>query len=648
MRVLRISHSAVVSAWRARERALVGLGHDVSLLAAKVWNEGGVDVELVPEPGEAVSGVGTIGRHPALFVYDPLPLWRALGQRWDVIDIHEEPFSLAAAEVLLLRTVRRQRAPYALYSAQNIEKRYPIPFRWLERWALRHAAGLNVCSVEAGQICQRKGFPGSPTVIPLGLDTQHFAPGPPRPSDGSIRVGYAGRLEAHKGVTTLLEALAGEPRLTLSIAGSGPDEPRLRELAGRLEVAERVTWCGSVSQADLPAFYRSLDVLAVPSLPTASWKEQFGRVAVEAMACGVPVVASDSGALPDVVAGAGRLVPPGDAVALRHALVEVGSDRELQVHMRAAGLQRAAQCDWLEVGRTQAELYRAMSHEPLSDGPPEVEVVLVAYGAPHLVRTALEPLRGMAVTVVDNSSLAEIRAICDELGCRYLDPGHNGGFAFGVNQGLRNRLIPGADVLLLNPDARIEPAGIQALQTALRADPDLASVGPSQVDEDGVPARVGWPFPSPWGTWVEAIGLGRVRSRVDFVIGSVLLLRAEAVRQVGEFDESFFLYAEETDWAKRASMLRWRHAVVPTVTASHMGGATSTDSERREGHFHASQERYLRKHFGSVGWQVARLGQLAGSLVRSQVLRGERRNEALGRLKRYATGPLRAASKVMP
>lgn len=648
MRVLRVSHSAVVSAWRARERALGALGHDVTLLTAKVWNEAGADVPLVPDAGEAVAGISTIGRHPALFVYDPRPLWRALAEPWDVLDIHEEPFSLAAAEVLLLRAVRRQLAPYALYSAQNIDKRYPIPFRWLERCALRHAAGLSVCNSEAGRICQRKGFPGSPTLLPLGLDTGHFTPAPAASSGWPIRVGYAGRLEVHKGVDVLLEALVDEPGLTLTVAGSGPEEVRLRDLATRLGIQGRVTWRGAVSQEDLPDFYRSLSVLAVPSLPTASWLEQFGRVAVEAMACGVPVIASDTGALPDVVAGAGRLVPPGDAHALRQALVAVGSRQELASRMRADGLVRAASCDWREVARRQAELYEAMTHGPLSDALPGVEVVLVAYGVPQLVRTAVEPLRAMAVTVVDNSSMAEIRAICEEVGCRYLDPGRNGGFAAGVNVALRNRQIPDGDLLLLNPDAQIVAGDVLALQQQLRAAPDLASVGPAQVDGSGVPARVGWPFPTPWGTWLEAIGLGRLRRRDDFVIGSVLLLRAEALRQVGEFDEGFFLYAEETDWAKRASMLSWRHAVVPTLTARHEGGATSTDPERREAHFHASQERYLRKHFGAVGWQVARLGQLAGSLARSQLLSGARRVAARRRAQRYARGPARAEARAAP
>ena len=189
MRVLRIFHSAVVDAWRERERHLRVLGAEVDLVTARRWNEGGADVALVPRPGEPVRGIRTWGRHPALFVYSPLPLWRALGRAYDVIDIHEEPFALATAEILLLRRLRRQRAPYVLYSAQNIDKRYPPPFRWLERWALRHAAGLSVCNTEAGRICERKGLPGSATLIPLGVDVERFSPAPA----GSLGRHCAGR-----------------------------------------------------------------------------------------------------------------------------------------------------------------------------------------------------------------------------------------------------------------------------------------------------------------------------------------------------------------------------------------------------------------------------------------------------------------------
>ena len=228
MRVLRIFHSAVVDAWRERERHLRVLGAEVDLLTARRWNEGGSDVTLVPRPGEPVRGIRTWGRHPALFVYSPLPLWRALGRAYDVIDIHEEPFALATAEILLLRRLRRQRAPYVLYSAQNIDKRYPPPFRWLERWALRHAAGLSVCNTEAGRICERKGLPGSATLIPLGVDVERFSPAPAGSSHGTVPVvGYVGRLEPHKGVDVLLEAVARLDAVELRVAGAGPEEERV-------------------------------------------------------------------------------------------------------------------------------------------------------------------------------------------------------------------------------------------------------------------------------------------------------------------------------------------------------------------------------------------------------------------------------------
>ena len=187
---------------------------------------------------------------------------------------------------------------------------------------------------------------------------------------------------------------------------------------------------------------------------------------------------------------------------------------------------------------------------------------MVAYGAPGLLAETLTGVNGLPVTVVDNSSRDDVRAVCEAAGVRYLDPGRNGGFGAGVNHALAAREHPGADVLLLNPDAVVSAAQVRELQGALRADPDLASVAPAQVDGTGRAQRVAWPFPSPARAWQEAVGLGRFGRQAEYVIGSVLLLRAEALEQVGGFDEAFFLYAEETDWARRASLLGWRHELV--------------------------------------------------------------------------------------
>ena len=643
MRVLRIFHSAVVDAWRDRERALRQCGVDVRLVSSRVWNEGGTDVSLKPRPLEPVTGLRTWGRHPALFVYDPRGIWKAMGEPLDHIDIHEEPFALATAEILLIRRLRRNKATYSLYSAQNIDKRYPPPFRWLERLALRGASGVSVCNHEAGRIVERKGYPGRASYIPLGVDTATFAPRAVGSvaGDDRVRVGYVGRLEPHKGVDVLIDAVALDARIHLIVAGDGSASRALRMQVSRARLDDRVLFTGPVAHEDLPGTYRAVDVLAVPSVPTPDWTEQFCRVAVEAMACGVPVVASDTGALRDVVGEAGLLVPPGEPQLLATALVRAATSGPERDFLIEQGLTRARACSWPEVARSYRRLYELALHASGTQDR-EVEVIVVAYGRPDLLEGALEPLRPFPVTVVDNSSSSEVADVCTRLGVRYLDPGRNGGFAAGVNYALARRLRQGADVLLLNPDAVIEAGAVLTLHEALLADPSLASAAPSQVDDIGAPSKVSWPFPSPGRAWLTAVGLGRLPGRADFVIGSVLMLRAEALEQVGGFDETFFLYAEETDWAFRAHHLGWRHREMPGVRAVHLGAATSTDSRRRDSHFHASQERYLRKHYGAVGWQAARTATIVGALGRATVLRGARGRSARARASAYLTGPVKA------
>ncbi len=319
---LRFSHSGVVGAWRQREREMRAQGASVMLATARRWDEGGTVVPFSGDGDDFAVPVRTWGHHPSIFVFDPRPVWRLLGQRrWDVLDVHEEPNSLATAEFLVLRALRRRRTPFLLYSAQNIPKRYPPPFRWIERWSLRRAGGAYVCNQGAGEILTAKGLRGALRVLPLGVDPSRFTPtagatGPSRP----LRVGYVGRLTAQKGVDVLIRAVAARPDLRLEVVGAGPEAGALAELIAHLGLTDRVVQRGFARQEELPEIYRGFDVLAVPSLPKPGLLEQFCRVAVEAMASGVPVVASNIGALPEVVGDAGVLVPPGDPSALAAAL----------------------------------------------------------------------------------------------------------------------------------------------------------------------------------------------------------------------------------------------------------------------------------------------------------------------------------------
>ncbi|MGO8871934.1 MAG: glycosyltransferase family 2 protein [Acidimicrobiales bacterium] len=275
--------------------------------------------------------------------------------------------------------------------------------------------------------------------------------------------------------------------------------------------------------------------------------------------------------------------------------------------------------------------------------PGDVDVVVVAYGAPGLLDRCLTALGPeLPVTVIDNSSDPDVRSVADRHSAVYVDPGRNLGFAGGVNLGL-DRCRPSADVLLLNPDAAIEAAGVEDLVRCLHARPDRACVAPAQVEPaTGQSARVSWPLPTPCGAWVEAVGLGRLRRGPRFMIGSVLLLRRAALTEVGRFDERFFLYAEETDWQHRAHDRGWTSSLCPEVAATHVGAGTGGDATEREVHFHASNERYIRKHHGSAGWLVFRAGVMTGALVRAVFVPGDRGRRAADQFHLYRRGPCRA------
>lgn len=237
-----------------------------------------------------------------------------------------------------------------------------------------------------------------------------------------------------------------------------------------------------------------------------------------------------------------------------------------------------------------------------------------------------------------------MKKLANENGCRYVDPGENIGYAAGVNRGLLALGQPLPDVLLLNPDAEISGDDVIELQLCLRrADNErVACVAPELLDHSGQPVPVRWPYPSPKQAWMDAMGLGRFTGSSGFLIGPVLLLRSEALLEVGVFDEGFFLYAEETDWQRRALTFGWGNHLCSEVSARHIGGATSHDSMLREAHFHASAERYVRKWCGRRGWAVFRLGVMAGALAR--IVIGPRRAGHWDRFLRYLRGPMRVHS----
>ena len=175
----------------------------------------------------------------------------------------------------------------------------------------------------------------------MGTDTTLFSPSETEVPRQGFTVGYAGGLLPEKGLDVLLDACAGlEGNWTLSLAGSGEAESRLRMQARELGILDRTEFRGRLASRDMPEFYHSLNVLVLPSLSTAGWQEQFGRVLTEAMACEVPVVVSDSGESRHTAGEAGLVYPERNTDALRSHLAQLQVDPALCRRLGKAGRRR--------------------------------------------------------------------------------------------------------------------------------------------------------------------------------------------------------------------------------------------------------------------------------------------------------------------
>jgi glycosyltransferase involved in cell wall biosynthesis len=261
--------------------------------------------------------------------------------RPDIVHIDEEPYNLATWHSL--RRAQRHGAKTLFFSWQNLLRRYPFPFNWMEQQVLQRAEAAIVGNQDALAVWRAKGYARPIAVIPqFGVDPEIFSPGPSNASSQPpFVVGYAGRLVPEKGVDLLLRAVAQLPSaVQLHIRGSGPAAGSLQRLAHTLGVWERVRFDPLIPSMQMPEFLRQLSVLVLPSRTRPNWKEQFGRVLVEAMACGVPVVGSTCGEIPHVIGEAGLIFPEGEVGALAARLTSLQREASLRVQLAQSGRAR--------------------------------------------------------------------------------------------------------------------------------------------------------------------------------------------------------------------------------------------------------------------------------------------------------------------
>lgn len=235
----------------------------------------------------------------------------------------------------------------------------------LEVAVARDADGVLATSSDEAFELARLGVPRtSVNVVPSGVDTEQFAPeGPAARRGDTLRLVTVGHLVRQSGFEEIITALPGVPACELLIAG-GPPKPQLRrdreyrrlaKLAEQLKVANRVKFCGRIAHQEMPALLRSADL--VVSVP---WYDPTGRVLLEAMACGIPVVASAVGGHVDTVVDGttGVLVPPEDPTVLARRIRELLAMPMMRQGYGIAGADRArARYAWQRIGQETLAAY---------------------------------------------------------------------------------------------------------------------------------------------------------------------------------------------------------------------------------------------------------------------------------------------------
>jgi glycosyltransferase involved in cell wall biosynthesis len=341
MRILVVSHSAVVGLYREKFHQLSQLGCEIHLVLPEGWPEGGrwiaapqvreeKGIRLHVLPGYFLGKVGGFclrGLHDLALRLQP-----------DVIHAEEEPYSLVCGQVF--RIARRLGKPAVFFTWENILRAYKPPLNWIDRWVLKRAGWAIAGNQEAEQVLRQRHFQGQCLVLPqYGIDPERFQPTAQPASEDRFTVGFFGRLLEEKGLATLIKAAQ---RLTfpfrLEIVGSGPYEQELRRLLPAL--GDRVRLRSAIPNDEIPQALQALRVLVLPSETRPAWKEQFGRILAEAMACEVPVVGSDSGEIPNVIGPAGLVFPEADDRALAECITRLYQDRSLARRLAQAGRQR--------------------------------------------------------------------------------------------------------------------------------------------------------------------------------------------------------------------------------------------------------------------------------------------------------------------
>ena len=372
MKVSIISHTYLATINREKIRALSALKDlDIQLIIPRFWKEREMKrafrVEEQSEEPYRLDALGILYLYQGSYFFSSFQLQKALCEfKPEIIHIEIEPWTPGAFQIACLN--KRLKRKLLFFTWENIDRKYLFPLSAFNRFVLSNANAAIAGNMEGKEILKKRGFHKPTFVLPqLGVNPEDFSRRQEEAKclktrlglDG-FTIGYVGRLVEAKGLLTLMRAFAElDDSFQLFILGSGPLEGeliketektllpsvrcaglRLHSLREKFQDKERVRIVRTVSHHEVPKYLNCMDVFVLPSQTTPQWKEQFGHVLIEAMACEVPVIGSDSGEIPNVMGDAGLVFKESNADELKHQIQKLAANEALRFSLAQKGRQR--------------------------------------------------------------------------------------------------------------------------------------------------------------------------------------------------------------------------------------------------------------------------------------------------------------------
>lgn len=340
MKILFVSHSSVLQYHQQKLEILrEKYGHEIILVTPPSWPEAGADVTAYTD-GKIKYELGktVMIRSKLLHFYlNAEAIIKKVNP--DIVHVEEEPFAPSCRQFVSAAKKAGKKALF--FTWENIERKHNPVYTWFDKYCIANADAAIAGNADGKAILEKKDFKGPLEVIPqYGVNLEDFPDRKIKASKSEYNLAYVGRLTPEKGIETITSALRNTKGLKLHIAGTGPSMERIHKEAHVMGIADKAEFHARIDSGKIPEFLSGMDMLILPSLTTPVWKEQFGRVLIEAMAAKVPVIGSDSGEIPNVIGDAGLVFQEGSAMDLASKIMSLLSDEKLYLSCVKKGYER--------------------------------------------------------------------------------------------------------------------------------------------------------------------------------------------------------------------------------------------------------------------------------------------------------------------